>query len=172
VGYIDTNTVHNPATGTVAPAAWGDTVRDDLEFFIDPPACAVKHSTTQSIATATTVALACNTEDFDNNAMHSTVTNNSRITIVTAGRYEFATTLRYAFHATGSRLARFQVNAGTVYEVMFVAASTATNDTTVVGGTKKLTLVAGDYVETIGFQTSGGNLNVEVLEFSAKFITR
>jgi len=170
--YVDPNTVHNPATGTVAPASWGDTIRDDLEFFIDPPACSVKHSTTQSIATATAVALACDTEDFDNNAMHSNVTNNSRITIVTAGRYEFATTLRYAFNATGSRLARFQVNGGTVYEVMFVAASTATNDTTVVGGTKKLTLVAGDYVQTIGFQTSGGNLNVEVLEFSAKFLTR
>ena len=70
--------------------------------------------------------------------MHSTVTNNSRITIQTAGRYEFATTIRYVYHATGSRLARVQVNAGAVYEIMFVAASTALNDTTVVGGTKKL----------------------------------
>jgi len=172
VGYIDPQGVHNPATGTVAPASWGDTIRDDLEFFIDPPACAVKHSVAQLIATATAVALACDTEDFDNDGLHSTVTNNSRITVQTAGRYEFAVTVRYAFNATGSRLARVQVNGGTVHEIMFVAASTATNDTTVVGGTKKLTLAAGDFVQCIGFQTSGGNLNVEVLEFSAKFLTR
>lgn len=28
--FIDPNTIHNPAPNTVAPAAWGDVVRDDL----------------------------------------------------------------------------------------------------------------------------------------------
>ena len=54
--YTDPQTIHNPATGTVAPATWGDILRENSEFLIDPPACSVTHSTTQSIATATTVA--------------------------------------------------------------------------------------------------------------------
>lgn len=30
MAFVDPNTIHNPAAGTVAPAAWGDVVRDDL----------------------------------------------------------------------------------------------------------------------------------------------
>lgn len=30
MAYIDPQTVHNPAAGAVAPAAWGDQVRDDI----------------------------------------------------------------------------------------------------------------------------------------------
>lgn len=33
--YTDPQTVHNPATGTSPPAAWGDTVRDDIVYLYD-----------------------------------------------------------------------------------------------------------------------------------------
>lgn len=31
MAYVDLNTIHNPAPGTVAPAAWADQVRDNFE---------------------------------------------------------------------------------------------------------------------------------------------
>ena len=35
--YVDPQTVHNPTTGTSPPASWGDTVRDNQQYFSTPP---------------------------------------------------------------------------------------------------------------------------------------
>ena len=34
MGYVNPDTVHRPSTGTTAPAAWGDTVADDLNYIM------------------------------------------------------------------------------------------------------------------------------------------
>ncbi len=31
MAYVDLNTIHNPATGTIPPATWGDQIRDNFE---------------------------------------------------------------------------------------------------------------------------------------------
>lgn len=67
-------------TGTLVTAAM-------LNEVADPPACRVFHSVAQSIAEATFVVVAFDSERFDTDAMHDTVTNNSRITFNTAGLY-------------------------------------------------------------------------------------
>lgn len=56
-------------------------------LFFDPPACRVYHNANQSFTDATLNGVAFNSERYDTNTMHDTVTNNNRITINTAGLY-------------------------------------------------------------------------------------
>ena len=145
--------------------------RNNDEFLIDPPACSVFNSAAVSVATGTSsTALTANSEQFDNNAMHSTATNTSRITIQTAGRYLFVATVAFAANATGNRRLAFRVNGSTVYESTLVG-GTATNSI-VLTAPRMLTLAAADYVEALIWQTSGGNLDVTLHEFACTFITR
>lgn len=75
-------------TGTTITSTWGTQVKTAADYLANPPACRVTHNTTQSLASATEASLAFNTEAFDTNTMHDTVTNNSRITFTTAGIYQ------------------------------------------------------------------------------------
>jgi hypothetical protein len=175
LSYVDLNTIHNPSTGGIAPASWGDQVRDNLEFLIDPPACSVFHNTTQSIANNTIVTLSANSENYDNDAMHSTVTNNSRITIVTAGRYLIGAEVAWAAVATtisDARLLQLIVNGTTGYNILQGPAHSGGGSGSVYCGFRTLPLVAGDYVEVRVRQQSGGALNVTLDEFFATFLTR
>lgn len=74
-------------TGTTITSAWGNLVGNATDFLANPPACRVYHNTTQSLTDSTETTLAFNSERWDTNTMHDTVTNNSRITLTTAGIY-------------------------------------------------------------------------------------
>jgi hypothetical protein len=171
--YVDLNTIHNPATGTVAPASWGDQVRDNDEWLIDPPSCSVKGSG-DNIPNNTLTALTCDTELYDNSAMHSTVTNNTRITINTTGRYLFTATIQFASSGAqqGYRQGDFQVNAGTHFFGMIVPCVTDAGIQTTICFQRLMVLTAGDYVELIARQTAGGALVSSPIEFGALFLTR
>jgi hypothetical protein len=172
VAYVDTQSIHNPATGTVPPAAWGDQLRDNLEFLIDPPTCHVSGSIPQSVPSNTNTAMSADTELFDNDSMHSTVTNDTRITIQTAGRYQLQAIVQHT-SATASgplRAGRFLVNGTTVLQGTRVDGSTSYNP--ICNFILTYTFAASDYVECQGFQNSVGNENIQLLEFSAVFITR
>jgi hypothetical protein len=169
--YVDPNTVHNPATGTVAPAAWGDVIRDDLEFMIDPPICSVFHSTTQNVTTGGSgVDLAADSENFDNDAMHSTVTNNSRITIQTAGRYLLTATIDFQQDATGQRQLQFKLNDTTTFGID--RRQTTSSLVAINQSTATIALVAGDYVEVNAFQNSGSTLTCNLRMFTVLYLTR
>lgn len=58
------------------------------DFFWDPPRCMVNHSTGQSLVSGTHTLLTWDTEWFDSDGIHSTGTNPSRLTCITAGLYE------------------------------------------------------------------------------------
>jgi len=169
--YVDPQTVHNPATGSVIPAAWGDTVRDDLEFLIDPPACSVYHNTTQSLSDDTTTACLANSENYDNDSMHSTSSSTSRITATTAGRYLLYATVAFDASGTGRRLVYMRVNGTTSYLLNSIVPPNSPT-TCVVPVFKTLVLAATDYVEVMANQNSGGALNVTLSEFAATFVTR
>ena len=170
--YVDPQTVHNPATGTVAPATWGDTVRDDLEFLIDPPACSVFNSAAVSVTTGTTFTIMnANSENFDNDGMHSTVSNTSRITAQTAGRYLCLATATYASGTTGFRGLAFLHQGTTKFgEVQISPAAGGVGTAVTTAATRVLT--AGQYVEVEARHTQGSNLDVTLVEFAMIFITR
>lgn len=128
-----------------------------------PPRCRVRRTASQTITTATTTQIAFDAEDFDTDTMHDTATNNTRITIKTAGVYLVTATVAWASNATGSRQAFFHLNgSNTTGTGPKAYASTAG-----VVGTPGDTITAiaplavNDYIELSVRQDSGGNLDVE-----------
>lgn len=172
MAYVDLNTIHNPTTGGVPPASWGDQVRDNCEFLVDPPAASVYNSAAVSLTSGTQTAMNADSEFFDNASMHSTSVNTSRITFGTAGRYLLVTTVNFAANATGLRAVRFLVNGTTALQGIKVPAVTDGSETTLVTATRLYTFAATDYAEVQARQLSGGALNATLEEFGATFITR
>lgn len=173
MSYIDPNTIHNPATGTVAPATWGDVIRDDLEFLIDPPTCSVFDAGGQTVTNDTITSLSADSENFDNDAMHSTVTNTGRITVQTAGRYEFYARVNFQANSTAAkrRVIQLRKNGTTTFTVMSVPNVEDGNSQTISGALKD-TMGVGDYYEVRALQNSGISLTVTLNEFAALYITR
>lgn len=79
--------ISNRAAGDFVTDVMWDELVDALNFLANRPACRVFHSVNQSITNNTATTLAFNSERFDTNTMHDTATNNSRITMTTAGLY-------------------------------------------------------------------------------------
>lgn len=66
---------------------WNASVRDNILFLANPPACRVYNDAAISVAHNTVQALTFNTERFDPTGMHSTAALTGRITFTTAGLY-------------------------------------------------------------------------------------
>lgn len=112
---------------------------------------------TQTLSNDTYTAVTWPNEDFDNDTMHSTVTNNSRITCVTAGTYWVAATVSYAQNGSGSRKFYINKNSTQVAQAtcLPVSASSTTLHTSFL-----IALSASDYLEVYAIQSSGGNLDI------------
>lgn len=169
--YVDLDTIAVINPGDPVPAAWFQQARDNQEFLIDPPACSVFNSVGQTLTDATTTVLTADSENFDNDGMHDLVTNNSRITIQTAGRFMFTSAVSFNPNSTGNRRTNFRVNGVTDLSGQPTITGTATQATGMVN-TRPITLAAGDFVEVTAAQTSSGNLDAFLREFAATFITR
>jgi len=158
------------STNEVVTAANMNThVRDNIAFLGSPPACSVKAAVSQSVPNATHTALIAPTENFDTDTMHSTVTNTSRITATTAGRYLVSATLVFGSNATGIRILSFFVDATTSYEM--VAVNTNTGGNTTLSGSRAFALTAGQFIEVRGFHTAGGNIDLALEDFTAVLVT-
>jgi hypothetical protein len=142
----------------ISKTTFGDVVIADLNYFATPPACTVTHNAAQALTTGVEGTVAFNSETEDTDTMHDTVTNNSRITIKTAGRYVFVVNLGFASNNTGSRQISLRMNGAT-----FLAYKTQTatqGDNTMMDLTICRKFAVNDYLEVRAFQSSGGNLNV------------
>lgn len=165
----------DPASGAVAPASWGDDVRAALNYLANPPACRVYHSANQNIPTVTTTALAFNSERFDTDTMHDTATNNSRITIKTAGVYAVAAGVWFAANGLGNiREAWIQVNGATRIAEDCRAPVGGGGGTRIALSTI-YKLAVNDYLEVIAYQDSGSTVAADAFgaaapEFSATWI--
>ena len=118
----------------------------------------VYHSADQSIPNATWTALALDSERFDTDVIHDTVTNNSRLTCKTAGKYVIVASAMFASNATGLRGIKILLNSTTIIAKLYFAA--ISGDTTPTFVSTLYELNVGDYVQMQGVQTSGGALNV------------
>jgi len=122
----------------------------------------VRHSVDQSIANAANTFVAFDTEDYDTDAMHDTVTNNTRITIKTAGKYILAFVGGFDANTTGHRVSSFVLN-GTD------AIGSSTHPAGESGQRPYMSLVwqgnfvVNDYIEVQVRQDSGGALNLKGL---------
>ena len=139
---------------------------DSTQFIDSPtqPRCSVYNSGAQSHnSTGNVLALTFDTEHHDTGAMHSTVSNTSRLTVPTGGDGLYLITFATSFAAnvTGQRQLSIykngtSVTGGPAYKAAGLSASF--EQTGAVSAV--LVLVAGDYVEGMAFQDSGGNLNL------------
>lgn len=168
----DLNSVHNPVTGGVAPAAWGDAIRDRWEFILrDKPACRAISTVPITIPDSTWTSIPFNQEDYDDGGCHSTVSNTSRFTAPTAsgGKFDCGGGVSWEPHATGRRLWRLLKNGTTVIaqtELMKESVGGASSGSPAT----QVELAADDYVQMQVFQTCGGDLDVEVIaDFSPSF---
>lgn len=72
----------------VTAAMMNQDVRDNISFLANPPACRVYHNANQNITNGIgNQVVLFNSERYDTDNMHSTVTNTGRITFNTAGIY-------------------------------------------------------------------------------------
>jgi hypothetical protein len=119
--------------------------------------CYASRTSNQTITTSTVTVVAMDYEAYDTNTMHDTSTNNSRITIKTAGKYYVQAYAHWGSNNTGLRQAYIKLN-GTSFPV------TDTIDAALVTGQDTqniatiLNLAVNDYVELVVWQNSGGDL--------------
>lgn len=78
----------------------------------DPPSCRAFHAANQSIANNTLTTVALNLEQYDTDTLHDLVTNNSRLTFTTAGKYivTFNGVWNKTTAASGDRMAQIRKN--------------------------------------------------------------
>lgn len=124
------------------------------------PACRVYHNTNQSINDSTWTALVLNAERFDTDTMHDTSTNNSRITINTAGVYQITGNVEFAAKSTNVRLLAIYVNSIATGTRIALVTALGSSAPTRMGISTLYSLDQNDYVELCVYQNSGGALNI------------
>lgn len=112
----------------------------------------------QTISDITHTVLSFDSETFDSGGFHDNVTNNNRLTVPAnqGGLYVAAAGIRFANNALGYRRLRMRKNGGGAFVSTLVPSVTA--EVTELSVATILQLSAGDYVESVCYQNSGGNL--------------
>jgi hypothetical protein len=146
-------------------AMWNANVKALGDFFAGSgangvPRFAGYQTTAQSISTATWTSFNIDTELFDSDGAHSTVTNTSRYTATVPGTYMVIGSSGWVSNSTGLRRVRIAVNGVAVFGTGTGAEAQTTSG---VSGHITSTLVqlngTTDYVEVQGHQTTGAALS-------------
>lgn len=138
-------------------------VRDNVAWLAtDAPACRVYNNAAISHTTSgTPQALTFNSERYDVGGSHSTSSNTGRLTVPSGGGgvYYIFASIEFASNATGYRQVDIRLNGTSAILSQMTPAINGTVTRLNVGGHYQLS--AGDYVEVVVNQTSGGALNVQ-----------
>lgn len=124
------------------------------------PRAVVTNTAVQTIPTATSTVVTFDTEVADVGGLHSTSVNTGRLTCPSGGDGLYAVKgfVSWVGNATGGRQIAIKKNGSTQYANVIVPGNVTYGPS---GGTSiDLPLVAGDYVELVVYQDSGGNLNI------------
>lgn len=156
--YDDLNNTHNPATDTIAPATWGDQVRTNQEALFRPSMARVFHSSASTISTGTPTVLSFDSEAYDTDGFHSTVSNTDRLTIPVRGVYAIGCSGRWASGTGGVREIKILKNLSGTDELADIKLA----DVSAIGWafTVHAELQATDFVRVEVTQATGGDLDV------------
>lgn len=105
-----------------------------------------------------------NTDTDPNGAMHDTVTNNTRITVRTAGVYHATAYISFAANASGIRKANIRLNGAT--DLAGMSSAAVSGLATEFSLARSRLFAANDYIELTCFQNSGGALNLDAAVLS------
>lgn len=120
-------------------------------------------SGSQSISDSTATAITWDQETFDTDAAHSTSSNTSRFTVVTAGKYRVYCNIEWGGNSSGVRNLGVRVNAVAtelIQNNIGGMGGVASNTSQFIAGIVPASLIVGDYVEMYARQTSGGSLSI------------
>ncbi|MAF43780.1 MAG: hypothetical protein CMI54_06400 [Parcubacteria group bacterium] len=123
------------------------------------PAVRVYNSANIELANTTMTALTFDSERFDTDAMHSTASNTSRLTCVTAGKYLITANISFLGDTTGGRKVYLRIN-GDTYIAMQNAQNLASEAVDIECSTL-YAMSATDYAEVVVIQSSGAALDVD-----------
>lgn len=145
-------------------AEWNATVSDNLQFLYDRTRTArarLYHSGTQTIGTSAITPINFVAEEYDTASLHDAATNNTRITIPSGydGLWAFGGGIPWAANSTGRRATLVRLNGTTPICQQEAGVVDATLFVQSLAGERQF--AAGDYIELCGFQSSGGNLNMD-----------
>ena len=162
------NTPKTWSVGDVLTASEMNTyVRDNTGFLNAPPSCRAYNSAAISINNNTITALTFNSERWDTDSIHSTVTNTERLTATTAGIYHIYGSVAFAANSTGDRALYIYLSGSVIYSSMRVGAATGRTICTI---STEISMAVSDYVTLHVFQDRGGSLNVDTLSnYSPEF---
>jgi hypothetical protein len=168
MGYADLNGIHNPTTGGVPPVAWGDQIRDNFEWLVDPPRCKLTGFPT-TCGTGNFTTLDNGVEVYDVGGFHTGTSNQMVVPSGLAGTYMLGARASWDYHDTGPRNIGLYLN-GTDSEPFAqgpAAAGTVSvaAPATVQSGVLIFELAVGDTIALRGRQGRGGNLDCTSLEF-------
>lgn len=139
-------------------SAYLNSVRDALNFLLNPPIAQLIQNTVQSIPNSTITPVSYDGSVVDTYGMHSNSTNNTRAVAQIAGWYYVSGIDAFASNSTGARVARLRKTGTDV--VYFDVWDQAVNGQPTASATAgMLFLNVGDYIEVGAYQTSGGALN-------------
>lgn len=140
-----------------------------LEFVPMPAADYVRvyNSSAITLTSGAQTTLTFDSERYDSNNLHSTVTNPSQLVCVNAGVYIITGHVQFAADATGLRRLLIRRNGTVAIAYQFSAPATTTIQMSV---STTYYLNAGDYVELLARQDNGGTLTVDALNsYSPEF---
>lgn len=116
------------------------------------------HNADQSIADSTGTTVALNSEHHDTDSIHSTVTNNERLTAQHSGYYRITGTVTWGGAAGGTRTLYLRLNGSDFLDIAETDAPGANRLTQKVTATYYLN--TNDYVDLRVVQTSGSTINI------------
>jgi len=159
-GEADPHPVYETDTGVGSKIA---THKADAYAHHTPPSLYIEgarvyHSINQSIDNMLWQQLAFDSQRYDSDQIHDPVTNNSRLTCKTAGRYLIIGQIRFAVNTTGRRMGRILLNGITTIGYTHQT-PVSEEDTNLIVSTI-YDLGRGDYVELGAWQNSGASLDV------------
>lgn len=136
--------------------------RDAIRFLQAKPIAQLRQTTLQTLTTATYTPIQFQSEAFDLDpdsvGGHDTAVDNTRFTARYPGYHIASGLITYAASGAGARHAGWRVNGTDVPGSYLSANPTAADVTGAAPHVMRVFLNIGDYIELIGYQTSGGNL--------------
>ena len=125
---------------------------------ISPNICQVTGTATQTITSASYVALNWDQNFIDFAGLHNTSSNNNLIYVKSPGWYRVSAQIEFAANATGKRALRFTKN-GNIIDRTTVQLG-ANSEILTLSTNTVVFLSSGDNIGVWAYQNSGGNLNV------------
>lgn len=128
------------------------------------PMCRVSKSSANNVADSTATTIGFGTEGYDTDTMHDNSTNPSRITFTTAGKYHVGAMVKWETAAGGTRLVSIVLGGAST-----LAAVEHPADCEYMTVAVDYVFTAGQYVELVVYQDSGGTIQVLAADGSPAF---